>query len=165
MASNNRNVFSVGSRGRDCAPSGGFRGEFTLPFPTAGGSWLPGTWGFVLTLPPPPLSLTKTFIIGFRVHSGDQGRSHLKSLNFIASQRAFFQIIQRFQEFGCGSIWEGGTFSAGHLLMERCVVWINTDLRFSMMRLKHFLKNKHLVVSISSCLTGYLTSLDLFLHL
>lgn len=50
--------------------------------------------------------------------------------------------------------------------MERFVTWINTDLRrFSKMCLKHFLKNKHLVVSISSCLTDYLTSLDLFLHL
>ena len=49
--------------------------------------------------------------------------------------------------------------------MERLVIWINTDLRFSVMRLKHFLKNKHLAISISSCLTDYLTSLDLFLHL
>lgn len=121
---------------------------------------------FILTLPPPPLSLTKTFVVGFRVHSGDQGWSHLKSLNFIVSQRAFFQIIQRFPEFGCGYIWEGGTLSAGHLFMERFVTWINPDLRrFSMMRPKHFLKHKHLVVSIASCLTDYLTSLDLFLHL
>ena len=139
-----------------------------MPFPTAGGSWLPGPGASslsILTLPPPALSLTKTFIIGFRVHAGDQGWSHLKSLNFITLQRAFFQIMQRFQEFGCGYIWEGGTFSAGHLLMERLVIWINTDLRFSVMRLKHFLKNKHLAISISSCLTDYLTSLDLFLHL
>lgn len=86
----------------------------------------------------------------------------LISGSLVTSAETLFQIRNHSQESGYGYIFGGATFNLLHLLMESLVIWINMDGRMFLC-LGHFLKNKHLVIFISSCVTctSYLTSLGI----